>query len=609
MIIQVKSSYSDMSSYSLEDNQELYICHAPEKLVHEKYVYIQKEADEFAMARMYLKNGIVHLAPFSVLPLEFKPKGTILLQNKPFVIDTKLADKNVLQISECILQFTVINQTMTIMIGLVSGYKHTVPKRIIKVTPEVAAIPSTLNKIDVSLPLQQKGEQHHSIEQHAKEDEKKDDTPIKSDVSQQSEGKKQPKSHGVLIVIAVCMALFLCLTIWFIFWQKPAEQLPVSQTTVDKKQSEQIANFPVSEEENGNMISDRAETETKSEVGSVVAQEEDKQTEDAPLTHAGKDFQATEEQLGNTSQGNDQKSGKTADGSNVISGKSLPEKDVEDDELTLAQNTYATRSQDFEKNLNKRLDNNHVYLQLWQVFREMRPSDKNWKTAEDYYNGCKIYDTLEQDLVLAIKITALRQKNENIVNNQLLDEMRKRIDEQKEIMLESAHRAKIESDWNMQGIDKEYESLTKMIENAITEVTSLDAETSRIIEAGRKGRHLELIHADTQGMKEKLETCNSVLREWGKDIIEIHAFDRLLKNGLEIRRQSEKLTSFYNSMNAGETVDFKMINDAYQLLTSGYEEIKKIAGLPPEVWKILAERRDVEEKYFKEAQEVFNVRP
>ena len=57
MIIQVKSSYSDASSHVLEENQELYICHAPGTLADEKHAYIQKVADAYAVARMYLEHG------------------------------------------------------------------------------------------------------------------------------------------------------------------------------------------------------------------------------------------------------------------------------------------------------------------------------------------------------------------------------------------------------------------------------------------------------------------------------------------------------------------------------------------------------------------------
>lgn len=175
-------------------------------------------------------------------------------------------------------------------------------------------------------------------------------------------------------------------------------------------------------------------------------------------------------------------------------------------------------------------------------------------------------------------------------------------------MLESARKAGLEQNLDINGIDKDFEFLSKTIEGAIGEVSKLENEIAKIIKTGRNGNHLKLIQVDTKELNEIWGKRRTILQNLEKDVTEIHEFEKLLKNGLEIRRQSEALTTLYNTLNTGEMVDFKKIDDAYQLLGKSYDAIKVIDGLPPDVWKILSERRELEEKFYKEAKEVLNVK-
>ena len=95
MIIQIKSSYSGPLSRNLEDGQELFISHT-----HVTHAYIQKQADENAVARLYLSQGELHLAPMS-------RTENVFLQNRPFTEDTVLGNEYLLQIKESILLFEV----------------------------------------------------------------------------------------------------------------------------------------------------------------------------------------------------------------------------------------------------------------------------------------------------------------------------------------------------------------------------------------------------------------------------------------------------------------------------------------------------------------------
>ena len=647
MIIQVKSSYSGASSHTLEENQELFICHAPDTLASEKHAYIQKTANEHAVARMYLAQGSAHLTPI-------EPMEGVLWQNRPFTADVTIGHGNLLQILESLLVFEVYGQTVTIMMGLVPGYKSTAPKKVIKVTGGTTPTPSLpITPISVS-PLKPKTAQQPSDTPHAVADMKKasvasvsqkqaaDEELSETDVLLSESTTTTMKFSGgkpvsdkdvtfrvsktMLVAIAVCVVVVLGGMIWFIIGGKTDKSvLPAEHVVNNNKQAES--------ESDGRLA------ENSKQMGA----EEDK----APSLPWGKTTVVdAENTVGESREAAERKSGVITDGGAVSTAKQdpvtertntmatvmekkttatlpgnvkQPESGVKesnllkvtepiDDELTVAEKQYAKESKAFEEKLNNRLDNNQVYVQLWKVFREMRPIEENWKTADDYRRGIKYYEALDSDLVLAVKITALKQENEKAEKDQLLEQLRTKIETQKGIMLESARKAKMEPDLDIAGIDKEYVSLSKTIDGAMTEVTQLDAETSRIVKEGRKGRHLDLIQADTRALKDDWGKRKAILQDLEKDVTDIRGFEKLLKNGLEIRRQSEALTALYNTLNTGEKVEFQKIDDAYQLLGKSYEEIKAIDGLPPDVWKILAERRDVEEKFYKEAKEVLNVK-
>ena len=655
MIIQVKSSYSDVSSQILEENQELFICHAPEALAPEKHAYIQKEADAHAVARMYLVDGIVHLTPIRV-------EEGILLQNKPFTADVKIGYGNLLQIWESLLVFEVYKQTVTIMMGLVPGYKSTTPKKVIKVTGGATPTPSLpITPISVS-PLKPKTAQPSSEASRVAADMKKTPAvpiPQKPMVVKQPESEELSEtdilqsesttttmkfsggrpvsdkdvtlkiSKGMLVAIAVCAVIVLCAITWFIFSGKrevsasPPEHVAENNTTVTFEndgrpweKNKQIGK----EEENMRsqpMSSDKVSVSASEKAGGESIKSFEKQNDvvtDGNAVSVGKNntemertetIIAVKEQktVGILSE-NVKQSESGVNKSNLLGEKT----ESIDDELSIAKKQYVTASKTFEEKLNNRLDNNQVYVQLWKVFREMRPSEEDWKTVEDYHRGVHYYETLNNDLVLAVKITALKQENEKAEREQLLDQLQTKIEGQKGIILESARKACLEQNLDINGIDKDFVFLSKTIEGAIGEVSKLEDEIAKIIKTGRNGNHLKLIQVDTKELNEIWGKRKTILQNLEKDVTEIHEFEKLLKNGLEIRRQSEALTTLYNTLNTGEKVDFKKIDDAYQLLGKSYDEIKAIDGLPPDVWKILSERKELEEKFYKEAKEVLNVK-
>lgn len=633
----------------------MYICHVPGDIAHEKHAYIQKEADAHAVARMYLVDGVVHLTPIRV-------EEGILLQNKPFTADVKIGYGNLLQIWESLLVFEVYEQTVTIMMGLVPGYKSTTPKKVIKVTGGATPTPSLpITPISVS-PLKPKTAQPPSQATRVAADIKiMPSVPI----SQKTMVVKQPESEelsetdilqsesttttmkfsggkpvsdkdvtlkiskGMLLAIAVCAVIVLCAITWFMFSGKrevaasPSDHVAENNTTVtfenDEKplaKNKQMGN----EEENMRsqpMSSDKVSNSALERTAIESIKPNEKRNDvvtDGNAVTVGKNntemerretIVAVEEQ--NTTEALSENVKQSENG--VMKSSLLEEKtEVIDEELAIAKKQYVVASKTFEEKLNNRLDNNQVYVQLWKVFREMRPSEEDWKIVDDYHRGVHYYETLNNDLVLAVKITALKQENEKAEREQLLDQLQTKIEGQKGIMLESARKAGLEQNLDINGIDKDFEFLSKTIEGAIGEVSKLENEIAKIIKTGRNGNHLKLIQVDTKELNEIWGKRRTILQNLEKDVTEIHEFEKLLKNGLEIRRQSEALTTLYNTLNTGEMVDFKKIDDAYQLLGKSYDAIKVIDGLPPDVWKILSERRELEEKFYKEAKEVLNVK-
>ena len=113
MIIQIKSSYSGGLTYELEEKQELYISHTSET-----HAYVQKTADANAVARMYLLDGELHLAPVA-------HSGKIFLQNRPFAEETVVGRETLLQVKENVMLFQKDGETVILMMGLVLGYGNT----------------------------------------------------------------------------------------------------------------------------------------------------------------------------------------------------------------------------------------------------------------------------------------------------------------------------------------------------------------------------------------------------------------------------------------------------------------------------------------------------
>lgn len=650
----------------------MYICHAPEALASEKHAYILREPDAHAVVRMYLEHGKVHLIPIA-------PKEDILLQNRPFTSDMILGHGNLLQIVECILVFEVYEQTVTIMMGLVPGYRTTPQKKLIKVTGGTTPTPSRpITPIAVS-PLQPKvaGSQRPTAGTpptpavspktagKRTEDQELSETEVfLSESSTTTMGVESGKSvsekkvafeisKGMLMAIAACVVVVVCVLAWLVL-KKEHKTPPVSPRTFTesnmsgmtamhetvgdngkKSVTEEVKNtavavasdqssvdvhaqsveekkIPTASKEDAHepektMAASKTEADAKTEVKeeqslAVVKEPPAKERTDTMVAVAG---HKTEELLPKPVKEPVKKSEQTTGGI-AVETKSLPQTDLQDDELTFAKKQYEKERKAFDEKLNNRLDNNQVYVKLWQVFREMRPADEDLKTAEDYRKGSQYYETLDGDLVLAVKITALKQENEKAEKDQTFDGMEKKIETQKQLMLQSAQKRKMEADLDVEGVDKDWEALSKTIEGAIGEISQLEDEIARIIKEGRNGRHLVLIRADARELNEIWGKRKVLLQNLEKDVAEIHSFEKLLKNGLEIRRQSEKLTAIYNTLNAGEKADFKMIDDAYQLLRKSYGELKAIDGLPADVWKLLQERMEVEENFYKEAKEVLN---
>ena len=656
MIIQVKSSYSDASSHVLEENQELYICHAPGTLADEKHAYIQKVADAYAVARMYLEHGKLHLVPIATTE-------NVLLQNRPFTSEVVLGHGNLLQITECLLVFEVYDQMVTIMMGLVPGYRNAPQKKIIKVAGATTPTPSrSITPISVA-PVKPKNSQRHpsdipqaadhvkktpsvsmpqmqAVVKQAEDQELSETDVLQSESSTTTVNQGTEKSvvgkevtlkisKEMLMAIAAGAMVVLIAVIWFVTKGKTeapastsghvAENNPSVASGISKSFSGNDQQI-VSEEGNGHptTFSSSKPMETRPQKASIESNDSIEKRNDEAGTSGRSSSDKKNQEVTRTNTMvtvSKQKTGVLSENvkqlvqsdggvgeSNVLSQR----KDPLEEELNIAKKQYVEESKAFEEKLNNRLDNNQVYVQLWKVFREMRPSEDGWKTADDYRQGGRFYKTLEGDLVLAVKITALKQENEKAEKEQLLDEIGNKIEAQKRIMLENARKAKLEQDLDTAGVDKAFDSLSMTVEDAIAEVSNLEEEIVKIANEGRGGRHLVLIRADAKELKENWSKRKAALQNIGKDVAEIHEFEKLLKGGLEIRRQSERLTSIYNTLNAGGTVDFKMIDDAYQLLVKSYAEIKAIGGLPADVWKLVQERKEVEDNFYKEAKEVLN---
>ena len=138
MIIQIKSSYSGGLTYNLEENQELYISHTPET-----HAYVQKTADANAVARLYLLNGELHLAPVS-------RSGKIFLQNRPFTEETVVGRETLLQVKENVLLFQKDGEVVILMMGLVLGYGSTSGGKSVKVTDLTPTTPSRVETTEPS---------------------------------------------------------------------------------------------------------------------------------------------------------------------------------------------------------------------------------------------------------------------------------------------------------------------------------------------------------------------------------------------------------------------------------------------------------------------------
>ena len=232
MIIQIKSSYSGPLSHNLEDGQELFISHS--QVTH---AYVQKKADENAVARLYLSQGTLHLAPMSQME-------NVFLQNRPFTEDTVLGNEYLLQIKESILLFEVDGEVVMIMMGLALGYGNTSSLKTVKVkefTPSQAedtqpsngallrpsVLPGVVNERKTT-----DEETRKNVEGKPSEREEMSETDILlSESSSMTFGerlKSIPKpeessksSKGKLVAFVACMMIVMCAATWFVARRNP----------------------------------------------------------------------------------------------------------------------------------------------------------------------------------------------------------------------------------------------------------------------------------------------------------------------------------------------------------------------------------------------------
>jgi ankyrin repeat protein len=309
MIIQIKSSYSGPLSHNLEDGQELFISHS--QVTH---AYVQKKADENAVARLYLSQGTLHLAPMSQME-------NVFLQNRPFTEDTVLGNEYLLQIKESILLFEVDGEVVMIMMGLALGYGNTSSLKTVKVkefTPSQAedTQPSNGALLRPSvLPVMAErrntydGETRKKKEMKPSEREELSETDILlSESSTTTVGEmlksmpkmeEQPKSGKVKwVAIVACMMIVICAAAWFVARRNPVttqvpEQLVAGKTETAVSEgvvtpSDSIRKI-VEEENTHTPVVPVAETTVKTE--------EAKPTSNEPIAAVAVGGQKTEEIL------------------------------------------------------------------------------------------------------------------------------------------------------------------------------------------------------------------------------------------------------------------------------------------------------------------------
>ena len=235
MIIQIKSSYSGPLSHNLEDGQELFISHT-----HVTHAYVQKQADENAVARLYLSQGELHLVPVS-------RKENVFLQNRPFTEDTVLGNEYLLQIKESILLFEVAGEIVVIMMGLSLGYGGSSPLKTVKVAELTPPTPSRGGKASEDKGKLQSPSGRHPVEKAAEERQEEtrkteleklaerykgnDDDILLSESSTTAGGmlksvpRMEPSTGGKwkLVAIVACMMVALCAATWFV-----ARKVPVA---------------------------------------------------------------------------------------------------------------------------------------------------------------------------------------------------------------------------------------------------------------------------------------------------------------------------------------------------------------------------------------------
>lgn len=237
MIIQIKSSYSGPLSHSLEDGQELFISHT--QVTH---AYVQKKSDENAVARLYLSQGELHLAPVS-------RTDNVFLQNRPFTEDTVLGNEYLLQIKESILLFEVDGEIVMIMMGLALGYGNTSTLRTVKVTELTPTTPLHAEETQPSnrALLRPSVQSSRADERKKHGDEPLKEAGVKPSESEDESGvdillsesstttvgemlksvpkmEEQPKSgKRKWVAIVACMMIVMCVVTWFV-----ARRVPVA---------------------------------------------------------------------------------------------------------------------------------------------------------------------------------------------------------------------------------------------------------------------------------------------------------------------------------------------------------------------------------------------
>ena len=271
MIIQIKSSYSGPLSHNLEDGQELFISHT-----HVTHAYIQKQADENAVARLYLSQNKLHLAPMS-------RTENVFLQNRPFTEDTVLGNEYLLQIKESILLFEVAGEIVVIMMGLSLGYGGLSSLKSVKVA-ELTPLPSQMEKTEASkgkllcpstYQLGKKANEERQEETRKTEFEKlaekykgNDDDILLSESSTTAGGivksvpRMEPSTGGKWKPVAMmtCLMVVICLTIWTMSRKRPV----ASQTNVPSDVQE--ANATVESEIHGQAMPIAQHLEEEGEV-------------------------------------------------------------------------------------------------------------------------------------------------------------------------------------------------------------------------------------------------------------------------------------------------------------------------------------------------------